>query len=219
MQHQQSRPRREPYSRAATERERDHARDEPGRHSTSPRPPSLARRARMKSRSLSRLRYPNAWGFTATVATSATAWRSARRQVVRATCSAAAAGVPPASTKLSQRRERVAKAVARGFERRHVLRCDPQPALAMAAFGIERHRQVGTQVEQIVLHATQQVGDLGVERRRQSPRRSRPRSRRPSRRPTHARRPWRRARRRRVRSVPHRRRACRSCRGVPRVRA
>ena len=213
--HRTSRPRRNPI-RSGSTKQLPQATDEPGCHSTSPRPPSLAARARMKSRSLSRLRYPRACGFTGTLL----------RQTDRVPLGPPAGGAghvqrggrgrAAGQHEALQRRERVAVVVAGGFQRDHVLGCDAQPALAVTALGIERHRQIGAQVEQIVLDAAQQVGHLGVRARRRSPRRWRRRSRPPSRTPIPADRPWTPARRRRARSGRHRRRGCRSCRGVPR---
>ena len=61
---------------------------------------ALAERARMNRRSESRFRYTSASGLISTCSDAASASRSARRQTDRATCSRAAASVPPGSTKL-----------------------------------------------------------------------------------------------------------------------
>ena len=70
---------------------------------------------------------------------------------------------PAGEDEARQRLEPRAELVAGPLERGHVVVRDPQAALAVPALGVERHRQVGADVEEVVLDAPQQVGQLGVE--------------------------------------------------------
>ena len=62
-----------------------------------------------------------------------------------------------------ERLEPLAQLVAGALERGHVVVGDAQPALAVPPLGVERHRQVGADVEEVVLDAHEQVGQARLE--------------------------------------------------------
>ena len=153
-------------------------RDPPGTHSTSPPASWLAYRARMNSRSESRLRYFAVSTFIVSPCTSSAAHadRSARRTTVRETCSSALPGVPPGrmnERSFSQRPRCSGRSPAPAG------RCpllDPQ----RRELGLlhDRVAQVRADVEQLVLNPRQRGRDLRVqppERDRHADRASSPR--------------------------------------------
>ena len=110
--------------------------------------PAFAARARMNSRSESRFRYASASGFTSSSAASATvtplgpAAHGAREVEQRRRLG------PAREDERAQRLEALVRLVAEPLEPRHLLRGDPR---ALALRVLERHGQVGAEVEELVL--------------------------------------------------------------------
>ena len=87
--------------------------------------------------------------------------RSARRQIVRARCRYAAAGEPPASTKVRNGASSALSVSISSSSRFTWLRVDGEP-LAARPLALVGRAEVGREIEQIVLDAREH----GVDRRR-----------------------------------------------------
>ena len=106
----------------------------------------------MNSRSDNRFTYRSAVGLAGETASAVS---SARRQTVRARCSRAASLRPAGQDEALQRLELLVEPVAVGLERLNLRLLDPQLPVALR----EGHREVGADVEELVLDPLERIGE------------------------------------------------------------